>query len=131
MVRVIFIAILLVLGTSAVIGVWLVAAALGDSHAGWAAPLAALGSVALLRFAHVAVGQTRAMLATIITAITVVLANWLVIALPIAQAMDMSPLDAASRIGLHFAWTLTMLGSTPMDWLWMAVALALSAWLGR
>ena len=127
----IFVTALLALGTCAVIGAWLVASALCNSHAGWVAPLAALSSVALLRFAHVAAGQARAMLATIATATTLVLANWLVIALPIAQSMDMLPLDAASRIGPHFAWTLTTLGTTSMDWLWMAFALVLAAWLGR
>ena len=129
--RVIFVAALLALGTCAAIGAWLVAAAVSDSRADWLAPLVAIDVAALLRFARVAPGPTRAMLAVAITTAALVIANWLVISLPMAEGMGMFPLDVASRTGPDFGWMLIRLGNTPMDWLWMAMALALAAWLGR
>jgi hypothetical protein len=127
----IFVALLLALGAIVHAGAWLIAAALGNGHAGWMALFAALGTVVLLRFVGIAPGTSRAILALLGTAATIALGNWLVAALPIAQAMNLTPLEAALRMGPHFCWMLVSLGNAPLDWLWVALALALAAWFGR
>lgn len=126
-----FVALLLVLGAIVLSGAWLVAATLCASHAGWMALGAALSAIVLLRLAHVPSSGSRVLLAMLATATAIVLANWLVVALPIGQAMGLLPLEAARRIGPNFGWMLIKLGNTPLDWLWMVVALALAAWFGR
>jgi hypothetical protein len=34
------------------------------------------------------------------------------------------------RIGPHFTWALLSLTHTPLDWVWVALALVLAAWSG-
>ena len=110
---------------------WLSLVALHGGHNGWMALLAAPVIVASLRLLNVRSRASRSVLSLMCTAAAIALANWAVAALPIAQAMDLTPLAAALRIGPHFFWTLVTLGHTPLDWLWVALALALSAWFGR
>lgn len=110
---------------------WLSLAALHGGHNGWMALLAAPVVVTSLRLMNVRSGRSRGYLALLCTAVAIALANWLVAALPIAQAMDLTPLEAALRIGPHFFWTLIKLGHTPLDWLWVALALAFAGCYGR
>jgi hypothetical protein len=126
-----FIVLLLALAIVAYAGAWLVVAALYGGHAGWMALLAAPVVLALLQIARIPAGAWRAILAVSATAAAIGLGNWLVLALPIAQAMNLTPLAAARRIGPDFFWMLVALGTTPLDWLCIALALALAAWLGR
>jgi hypothetical protein len=126
-----FVALLLVVALVAYAGAWLVIAALYGGHAGWMALLAAPLVLILLQFTRVPSGASRAVLATFSTATAIGLGKWLVMALPVAQAMDLTPLAAARRIGPDFFWMLASLGNTPLDWLCVALALALAVWFGR
>ncbi len=125
------IALLMVIAAFVCAGAWLVVAALRDGHAGWMAVLFVPVVIGLLRLTRVSSGTSRSVLALFATTMAISLANVLVAALPVAQAMDLTPLAAARRIGPDFCWMLVSLGNTPLDWLWAALALALAAWFGR
>jgi hypothetical protein len=126
-----FIAVLLVLGVFVFAGAWLAVATACDSRVGWMALLATLNSIALLRLARTHSGKLRAMLAVLVTGVSIALGEWLLAALPIAWQMDQSPLEAARRMGPEFSWMLVQLANTPLDWGLMVAALLLAAWFGR
>ncbi len=56
---------------------------------------------------------------------------WLLAVLPIGAMMGQPPWIAAGNMGPDLAWTLTRLGSTPIDWTLTALAMPLAAWLAR
>ena len=82
-----------------------------------------------LRISGVRRGTSRALLAASTTALGIVASVWLIAPLPIGMAMGQLPLSAAWHTGLDFAWTLTRLGNTPLDWLYTGSAILLAAWL--
>jgi hypothetical protein len=92
---------------------------------------AALNSIVLLRLARTRSGTPRALLAVLVTGVSIALCEWLLAALPLSWQMDQSPLQAARRMGSDFSWMLVQLGNTPLDWGLMVVALALAARYGR
>ncbi len=125
------IAVMLVPGFFVFAGAWLAVAAACNSRVGWMALLAALNSIVLLRLARTRSGATRALLAVLVTGVSIALGEWLLAGLPISRQMDQSPLEAARRMGADFSWLLIQLGNTPLDWGLVVVALALAARYGR
>ena len=123
--------VLLIFGVPGAAAAWLIVAAITDSRAGWMALLVAVVAALVLRIGKFPGGASRAMLAALATTAGIVTSYWLVAALPIGMAMGQWPFIAASNIGLDFAWTLTRLGSTPLDWLCSGIAILLAAWLAR
>jgi hypothetical protein len=124
-------ALLLALGVLAFDGAWLDLATTLDSRAAWMALIAALNAVAWLQITHTRHGALRALAAVLMTLVSIALGEWLVAALPIAQAMGQFPLETAHKMGPDFGWMLILLGNTPLDWLTVFVALMLAAWFGR
>ena len=123
--------VLLIFGVPGGAAAWLIVAAITDSRAGWMALLIAVVAALVLRIGKFPGGTSRAMLAALATTAGIVTSYWLVAALPIGMAMGQLPFIAASHMGLDFVWTLTRLGSTPLDWLCSGVAILLAAWLAR
>lgn len=122
---------LLILGVPGASLAWLIVAALNASRAGWMALVVAVATVLVLRICQFPHGTTRAALAALATGFGIVMSDWLIAALPIGAAMGQLPFVAACRMGMDFAWTLTQLGSTPLDWFCSGFAVLLAAWLGR
>ena len=91
--------------------------------------LIALAAAQGLRICQVPRGAWRALLAASATALGILASDWLIAPLPIGMAMGQLPLGAAWHTGLDFAWTLTRLGNTPLDWLYAGTAILLAAWL--
>ncbi len=129
--QLLLIASLLVLGSLAFAGTWVIVAAACHGRAGWMALVAALNAIAWLRMAKARPGAHRAMLAVFATSASIALGDWLVAALPIGAQVNQSPLEAAQRMGPDFGWMLIRLGSTPLDWSLIAVALVIALRLGR
>ena len=125
-----FVALVLALAILFYAAAWLGVATWFEGFHGWLALLATPTIMVLLRLLRVPAGTPRSALATFATAIAIAFANWLVIALPIANAMGLTPLAAALHIGPHFAWTLLALTHTMLDWAWVVLALAMAAWSG-
>ena len=123
--------VLLIFGAPGAAATWLIVAVMTESRAGWMALLIAVVAALVLRIGKFPGGASRAMLAALATAAGIVTSYWLVAALPIGMAMGQFPFVAASHMGLDFVWTLTRLGSTPLDWLCSGVAVLLAAWLAR
>ncbi len=82
-----------------------------------------------LRISGVPRGSSRSLLAVSATALGILASDWLIAPLPIGMAMGQLPLGAAWHTGLDFAWTLTRLGNTPLDWLYAGSAILLAGWL--
>ena len=119
---------LLLLGMLGAMAAWLIVAVIANNRAGWMALLVASAVVLLLRIGGFPSGVARASTALLATASCIVASYWLVSALPIGAGMGQWPFVAASHMGLDFAWTLTRLGNTPVDWIFAGIALLLAAW---
>ena len=109
---------------------WLGVAGWFAGFHGWMALLAAPTILASLRWMNIPAGALRCAVATLASAAAIALANWLVIALPIADATGLTPWATALRIGPHFAWTLVDLSHGWLDWLWTVLSLGFAAWAG-
>lgn len=123
--------VLLILGASTAAAAWLIVAVVTDSRAGWMALPAGVAMGFLLRVGQFPQHTSRPVLAALATTLGIVASDWLVGALSIGAAMGQLPFVAACYMGWDFAWTLTRLGSTPLDWACSGVAILLAAWFAR
>jgi hypothetical protein len=125
-----FVAMSLALAVLVYAGAWLGVASWLDGFQGWMALLAAPTVIASLRFMLVPAGAVRGVSGALATIAAIALSNWLVVAVPLANGMGLTPLAAALRIGPHLLWTLLSLAHARLDWVWTALSPALVAWWG-
>lgn len=97
----------------------------------WMAPLAALDMAWMLRLAAAPAGRARAALATVATAVAIVLSLWMVAATQIGRLLGLTPLESAQRLGPVLFGELVRHGTSGWDVALLAVALPLAWWLGR
>ena len=97
----------------------------------WMALLAALDAAWLLRLGGARPGTSRLFFGVGATALTVVLANWGIVAAHMAGMMGLGFGDSALRLGGSLAWTLSKLANTPADLAWLAAGLVLAAVASR
>ena len=125
-----FVALSLALAILVYAGAWLGVASWADGFQGWMALLAAPTVIAPLQLMQVPAGAMRGVVGALATIAAIALANWLVVAVPLANGMGLTPLAAALRIGPRLLWTLLSLAHAPLDWLWTALAPILVVWWG-
>ena len=121
---------LLILGAAGFSAAWLLLALALGSQCAWLAPLAALDMVLLQRLSRWPGGLRRACWALLMTALIVVLANFLIIAGQIGRSFGLRPWESALQIGPGYAWLLAGLANSRFDLLLYAASLLLAAWLG-
>ncbi len=126
-----FAAVLLVLGCLGVAAAWVSLALLSDNQCGWMAPLAALDAAWMLRIGGAAPGPGRMLAGVAGTALTLVLANWGIVAAQLAGVLGLQVLDSALRLGPSLAWTLAGLANGAAELAWIALALMLAAVTAR
>jgi hypothetical protein len=123
--------VLLALGALLFAIAWLIVADRTAGRAGAMAPLSAMIVIALLRATGTQSGWPRARLAALVTCGYLAAGEWLVSSLPIAAQAGIPPWKAVQEMGADFGWTLIHLGNTPLDWLWIGIAIALALRFGR
>lgn len=114
----------------AVIGVaaiWAGLSLITRGQCSWMAPVAALDAALLLRLASWPAGPSRIALALIVTASTVLAANFLVAAAQIGSAMGLRPVEAVSRMSVDLAALYARSNNGWIEAAWYALALVL-AW---
>jgi hypothetical protein len=122
---------LLALGCIGFAAAWAAVAMLSGAQCAWMAPLAALDVAWLLRLGGARPGAARMWLGIAGTAVSIVLANWSIVAAHMAGMMGLGFLDSALRLGPSLAWTLSWLANGAAGLAWAAAALVLAAIASR
>ena len=122
---------LMALGCTGFAAAWAAVAMLSGSQCAWMAPLAALDAAWLLRLGGAKPGAARMWLGVTATAISIVLANWSIVAAHLAGMMGLDFLASALKLGPSLAWTLSGLANGPAELAWMTAALVLAAVASR
>ncbi|MET0892090.1 MAG: hypothetical protein ABWY01_00810 [Pseudoxanthomonas sp.] len=122
---------LLLLGGSCIVLAWVLAALYLQRSCGWMAIAGALTCACMLRLGGMQRSLGRSLAAALATLAIIVLVNWAVAATQIGFSMGLNPWDSALKLGSAYAWTLASLANHPLDWLWMAVSLAVAALAAR
>jgi hypothetical protein len=118
---------LLALGCTGFAAAWTAVAMLSGAQCAWMAPLSALDAAWLLRLGGARPGAARMGLGIAATVVTIVLANWSIVAANLAGMMGLDFLGSALRLGPSLAWTLSGLANGTTELAWMAAALVLAA----
>ena len=110
---------------------WMVLALMTGRQVGWMAVLAALELVFMLRLGTLGPGRLRVALVVLGTLLVAAVANWAIASAWMGGSIGLDLWDATTRMGPHLAWTLINLANGAVEWLWLAVAVAVGAWLAR
>jgi len=76
-------------------------------------------------------GRRRAALAVLATVAICALSLWSIAATQLGLPLGLNPWESLSRLGVHHAWTLVALATTPLDWAALLLAPPLAAWWAR
>ncbi|HDS1559690.1 hypothetical protein JAK58_12245 [Stenotrophomonas maltophilia] len=110
---------------------WMLLALMTGRQVGWMAVLTALELVFMLRLGTLGPGRLRVALVVAGTLLVAAAANWAIASAWMGGSMGLNPWDASLRMGPHLAWTLINLANGAMEWLWLAIGVAVGAWLAR
>lgn len=110
---------------------WMVLALMTGRQVGWMAVVSALELVFMLRLGTLGPGRLRIALVVLGTLLVAALANWAIASAWMGGSIGLDLWDATTRMGPHLAWTLINLANGAMEWLWLAVAVVVGAWLAR
>jgi len=122
---------MLLLGAATALLAWVFFALMLGRQIGWMAVLVALELLFMLRLGTLRGGPLRVVLVAGGTLLITALAWWTIASAWMGGSMGLPPWESALRMGPHLAWTLVNLATTAMDWLWVAIAVVLGAWLAR
>jgi hypothetical protein len=98
---------------------------------GWMAVLTALELVFMLRMGTLGPGRLRIALVVLGTLLVAAVANWAIASAWMGGSIGLDLWDATMRMGPHLAWTLITLANGAIEWLWLALGVAVGAWLAR
>ena len=110
---------------------WMVLALMTGRQIGWMAVVSALELVFMLRLGTLGPGRLRIALVVLGTLLVAAVANWAIASAWMGGSIGLDLWDATTRMGPHLAWTLINLANGAMEWLWLAVAVVVGAWLAR
>lgn len=85
----------------------------------------------MLRMGTLGPGRLRIVLVVVGTLLVAAVANWTIASAWMGGSIGLDLWDATMRMGPHLAWTLVTLANGAVEWLWLAVAVAVGAWLAR
>ncbi|TZF89583.1 hypothetical protein [Cognatilysobacter lacus] len=105
---------------------WALAALYSGRQCSFMAVVGAVDVLWVLSLAPASRVGPRALLATVATAVLVLLANWAIIAVNVGAPLGLGPIDAMDKLGPHHALTLARLANTGIDAVWIALALAVA-----
>ena len=123
--------IMLLLGLLVAPLAWMVLALMTGRQVGWMAVLTALELVFMLRMGTLGPGRLRIALVVLGTLLVAAVANWAIASAWMGGSIGLDLWDATLRMGPHLAWTLITLANGAMEWLWLALGVAVGAWLAR
>ena len=121
---------LLALGVVGFAAAWMLVALGFGGMLAWLAPLAAADMVLLLALSRWPAGRSRALIALIATALTIVLAAFCTIAAQVGLGMGLRPWESVSKLGPAYAWELARLAMRPSDWAGYVAGLLVAGWTG-
>lgn len=113
---------LLLLGTFGFAAFWVLFSVAYDHQFSWMAVFGALDIAWMLRLGGWRPGPRRAALGLAATLVIVAVANWGIASSQVGAMLGLDPLEAATKLGPHFAWTLIQLANTGADLAWLAAA---------
>ena len=119
--------IVLLVGVLGLDAIWVASAVISNRSCSWLALVAALDMAFLLRFTEAPPGRARTAVAVCATALTIALAQWLIVSTQIGFALGLEPLASASRLGPVLAWQLSKLSLDRTDWILLVSSLPLAA----
>ncbi|KAG1433883.1 hypothetical protein G6F56_014484 [Rhizopus delemar] len=85
----------------------------------------------MLRMGTLGPGRLRIALVVLGTLLVAAVANWTIASAWLGGSIGLGLWDASLRMGPHLAWPLFTLANGAMEWLWLAVAVIVGAWLAR
>lgn len=118
----------LVVGILGIVAVWLALAVLTGSACGWLALVAAADMALMLQLTQAPGSWSRRLVAVAATGLAVAASQWFIAATYLGQALGLTPLESARRLGPVLAWALTLLNLHAADWGWILLSLPLAAW---
>ena len=122
---------LLLLGAVTVSIAWIMLALASGRQSGWMAVVAGLESAWMLRLGGLRRRGARILVALAATIAVIVAANWGIASAHISGAMGLDLWSSMLKMGPYYAWTLSALANTPLDLLWMPLALAVAVFTAR
>ncbi|MGO1002125.1 hypothetical protein [Lysobacter sp. CA196] len=122
---------LLLLGTFGFAAFWVLFSVAYDHQFSWMAVFGALDIAWMLRLGGWRPGPRRAALGLAATAVIVVVANWGIASSQVGAMLGLDPLEAATKLGPNFAWTLIQLANTGTDLAWLAAAAVVAVLASR
>lgn len=123
-------AIAAVLAATALGAIWSLIGLAGSARASWMAIPSALVLALVLRFNKHPPGMPRAIICTLLMALTIAYANWLMAAGFIAGQMGLGLVEATYIIGLDMALAVAKAQNTSWDLICYAAALVIALVLG-
>jgi len=115
---------MLLLGAATALLAWVYVALMRGSQSSWMAVAIALELAFMLRLGTLPAGRLRIALVVGGTLLLTALAWWCIASAWLGSSMGLAAWDSALRMGPHLAWTLIGLANSPMDWIWVVLALA-------
>ncbi len=122
---------ILLLGGTCFVLIWVLLALYLGKQAGWMALLGAVDVALVLRLAGMRPGPPRLIAAAAATALIIALAHWFIAASQVGMLLGLNPWESALKLGAHHAWTLITLANGGIDWICLLLSLPLAAWLSR
>lgn len=122
-----FATLLVLTGCLGLAAAWVAIAMISGHQGAWMALLAALDAAWLLRLGGAKPGNLRLALGALATLLTIVLANWGIVAAHMAGMIGLGFRDSALKLGSSLAWTLSTLANSPADLAWLAAGVVLAA----
>ena len=115
---------LVILGFAAL---WTLAALYSGRQCSFMAVVGAVDVLWVLGLAPRLPAMARSVVATLSTAVLVLLANWSIIGIQVGAPLGNGPLESMGKLGMHHAWTMAGLANDWRDTVWIALALAVAA----
>lgn len=115
------------LAVAGVTALWVLAALYSGRQCSWMAVIAALDVLWMQGFDRRRPPLQRAVVATLATVASILLANWVVAATYAGGQVGLAPWEAAVRLGAGHALTLAGIANAWTDVVWLGLALAVAA----
>lgn len=121
----------LAIGVLGVASLWTGLAVFTGRHSGWMALVGAADAALLLRLLRAPRSRAGAIAALIAAALTVLTANFFIVATQYGLAFGLAPLDSTLKLGIDTAWTAARLSNGSIDIGCALLALPLAWWWAR
>ncbi|MGY0613318.1 MULTISPECIES: hypothetical protein [unclassified Luteimonas] len=118
-------------GSIGIAAAWVLVAQATGRQCSWMAVVAALDAALLLRMGRQRPGLARALWGVLATALTIVLANWGIIATEVGRMLGLAPWASMGKLGFDHAWLLARMANDAVALAWLAAGMVVAAVASR